>query len=172
MQNWPLYYISIGGSPLHACVWTWLHVFFEQSTINTEPTAWYERRTLPFVDSLHFSTAFWVLAFWVFDIWHDKMYTTYYPIKVIGQRIREILNIMHIRVWTRIKKPMARFELATSSWLGQELFTSISTLPRRHTARLCHIGKIIFQRTRKMRSLVSFLWSGTHYATKPLRQIA
>jgi hypothetical protein len=31
-----------------------------------------EKRIFPFIDPLHFGTAFWVLAFWVFCIWHDR----------------------------------------------------------------------------------------------------
>jgi len=43
---------------------------FEQTAISTHPTAWNESRMIPFVDPLHFGTAFWMIAFWVLDVWH------------------------------------------------------------------------------------------------------
>jgi hypothetical protein len=55
----------------------WLIVFFEQTAISTKPTTLYESRISSLVNSLHFGTTFWVLAFWVFDVWHAGCYTTF-----------------------------------------------------------------------------------------------
>jgi hypothetical protein len=49
-----------------------LIVFLEQSALSTHPTAWYESRKIAFVHALHFGTTFWMRAFWVFDVWHNK----------------------------------------------------------------------------------------------------
>jgi len=49
-----------------------LLVFLKQSTINSQPTNWYESRMILFVNALHFSTAFGMITFRVYDIWHRR----------------------------------------------------------------------------------------------------
>jgi hypothetical protein len=67
-----LYSRSIGRSPKLACVFILQSIFLEQLALGTKPTAWYESMPGAFVDSLHVSTAFWVRAFWVFDVWYER----------------------------------------------------------------------------------------------------
>lgn len=49
-----------------------LIVRFEQTAINTKPTTLDKTTINPFVNPLHFGTAFWVCAFWMLDIWHER----------------------------------------------------------------------------------------------------
>jgi hypothetical protein len=46
----------------------------EQPTLSTQPAAWFKTGTHALMYALHFSTAFRVLAFWVFDVWHIVVY--------------------------------------------------------------------------------------------------
>jgi len=50
----------------------WQLIFFEQTAISTQLTALYERRINPFIDTLHFCSAFWMIAFWMLDVWHER----------------------------------------------------------------------------------------------------
>jgi hypothetical protein len=68
----------------------WLIVFLEQAALCAQQTAWNKPRIGSFVNPLHLCAAFWVLAFGVSGVWHDKMYTTFYLIKLIGQKTKEI----------------------------------------------------------------------------------
>lgn len=47
-------------------------VFLEQATLSTKPTALYESRVYPFVNALHFCTTFWMIAFGMLDVWHNR----------------------------------------------------------------------------------------------------
>lgn len=50
----------------------WIPIPCEMPAIGTYAAAWNERRTIPFVNALHFSSAFWMVTFRMFDIWHER----------------------------------------------------------------------------------------------------
>ena len=47
-------------------------VFLHHPAINTHPPAGNENRVITLVDPLHLCTAFGVLAFGVFGVWHTR----------------------------------------------------------------------------------------------------
>ena len=46
----------------------WLNVFVNKIQLSTHPGTWYKSGVYPFAKSLHFSSAFWMIAFSVLDI--------------------------------------------------------------------------------------------------------
>jgi hypothetical protein len=49
-----------------------LNVFLEHSAIAAHPTNCYKSRMIAFIDALHFSSAFWMITFWVLDVWYER----------------------------------------------------------------------------------------------------
>jgi hypothetical protein len=49
-----------------------LYAFLEQSAISTHPTTGNKGTVIALVNSLHFGTTFWMLAFGMLDVWHVR----------------------------------------------------------------------------------------------------